>query len=206
MWDLLWPPVRQALAGSGVRLAAALALEDWFEPLCARAGFVQTHSVVVLLRRRGPLDLPLNPPGPVLVREARPADYETIAATDLAAFTPPWQMSARLMRQAIPLADLLTVAEVNGEIVGYQLTTPSNQGAHLARLAVQPGWQGNGIGHALVRHLIENANRRGLRELTVNTQDNNTASLAVYRGLGFNFTGAVYPVYQLSLGEAARGR
>src|SRR5262249_43670792 len=126
-----------------VRVGAALALEDWFGPLCARAGFTQTHSVVVLLRRRGPLDPPLSQP-PVRVREARPADYDTIAVTDLAAFTPPWQMSAKLMRQAIPLADLLTVAEIDREIVGYQLTTPSNQGAHLARLAVQPGWQGHG--------------------------------------------------------------
>ena len=199
LWDTLWPVAQQALAAGRTRLAAALGMEDWFGPLCLRAGFQRTHSVVVLSRHRGPLDPAAGPPPGVHVRQARPADYNTIAATDLAAFTPPWQMSAALMSQAIPMADLLTVAEIDGQIVGYQLTTPSNQGAHLARLAVLPGWQGNGIGKALVRHLIEYYNRRGIRELTVNTQDTNAASLSVYHGLGFVNMGLSYPVFQLSL-------
>ena len=79
------------------------------------------------------------------------------------------------------------------------------QGAHLARLAVLPAWQGTGIGKALVRHLIEHYNRRGFRELTVNTQDTNTASLTVYRSLGFVPFVTSYPVYQLALPEAGRG-
>jgi ribosomal protein S18 acetylase RimI-like enzyme len=70
---------------------------------------------------------------------------------------------------------------------------------------VLPGWQGNGIGKALVRHLIEHYNRRGIRELTVNTQDNNSASLGVYHGLGFAETGASYPVFQDNLTEPAHG-
>jgi [ribosomal protein S18]-alanine N-acetyltransferase len=184
-----------------VQVAAALGLENWFGPLCLRAGFEQTHSVVVLSRHRAPLDPPIGAPSGVQVREARRSDYEAIAATDLAAFTPPWQMSARLMSQAIPLADLITVAEIDHQMVGYQLTTPSYQGAHLARLAVLPAWQGNGIGKALVRHLIEYYNRRGIRELTVNTQDTNAASLSVYRALGFVAMGLSYPVFQLNLSE-----
>ncbi len=142
---------------------------------------------------------PIGVPASVQVREARRSDYDAIAATDLAAFRPPWQMSATLMSQAIPLADLITVAEIDQQIVGYQLTTPSYQGAHLARLAVLPSWQGNGIGKALVRHLIDYYNRRGIRELTVNTQDTNTASLSVYHDLGFENMGLSYPVFQLNL-------
>ena len=185
VWDLLWPAARAALASSGVQIVAALGLEDWFGPLCRRAGFEQTHSVMVLSRHRAPLEPPLGAVPTVQVREARRSDHDDIAATDLAAFTPPWQMSAKLMSQAIPLADFLTVAEIDHQIVGYQLTTPSYQGAHLARLAVLPSWQGHGIGKALVRHLIDYYNRRGIRELTVNTQDTNTASLSVYHDLGF---------------------
>jgi [ribosomal protein S18]-alanine N-acetyltransferase len=205
VWDLLWPMARAALTESGVKIAAALGLEDWFGPLCLRAGFVRTHSVVVLSRHRAPLEPAFGSQPAVQVRQARPSDYEAIAATDLAAFTPPWQMSAWLMSQAIPLADLITVAEIDNQIVGYQLTTPSNQGAHLARLAVLPAWQGHGIGKALVRHLIEYYNRRGIRELTVNTQDTNVTSLSVYRSMGFVSTGASYPVYQINLAEATHG-
>jgi len=205
IWDLMWPAARSALRERGVKLAAALGLEDWFGPLCLRAGFQMTHSVIVLARHRAPLDPALGLPPEVQVREASRSDYATVAATDLAAFTPPWQMSADLMAQAIPLADLITVAEVEGQIVGYQLTTPSHMGAHLARLAVLPGWQGHGIGKVLVRHLIDHYNRRGIRELTVNTQDTNVASLSVYRSLGFVDNGLRYPVYQYNLLGAVHG-
>ena len=198
VWDQLWPPARDELIQRGVRTAAALSLEQWFGPLAARAGFQETHAVVVLERPRGPLADPPRPPV-AAIRQATPNDYEAVYATDLAAFTPPWQMSADVLSQAVTMADLITVAEVEGQVVGYQLTTPSQQGAHLARLAVLPAWQGFGIGRALVRHLIEHYNRRRVRLLSVNTQDTNSASLAVYQSLGFTPTGTRFPVNQLSL-------
>jgi ribosomal-protein-alanine N-acetyltransferase len=199
VWDQLWPPARDELVRRGVRTAAALSAEPWFGPICARAGFRETHGVIVLERPRGPL---ADGPRPSIapIREANPGDYETVYTTDLAAFTPPWQMSAAVISQAVALADLITVAEIEGQIVGYQLSTPSHQGAHLARLAVVPSWQGHGIGRSLVRHLIETYNRRRHVDLlTVNTQDTNAASLAVYEGLGFTRTGVRFPVNQLAL-------
>ncbi|MEP7359594.1 MAG: DUF2891 family protein, partial [Anaerolineales bacterium] len=107
VWDQLWPPTRQELEKLGVQMAAALGLEPWFGPVCARAGFRETHGVIVLERPRGPLTEAPRP-ATVAIREARPSDYETVFATDLAAFTPPWQMSADVLGQAVPLADLIT--------------------------------------------------------------------------------------------------
>jgi ribosomal-protein-alanine N-acetyltransferase len=198
VWDQLWPAARAELVERGVRTAAALSMEHWFAPLCARAGFQETHAVIVLERPRGPLaDAPR--PSIAAIREASLKDHDAVSATDLAAFTPPWQMSKAVIGQAIQLADFITVAEVEGEIVGYQLTTPGQYGAHLARLAVLPSWQGHGIGRALVRHLIDHYNRRRVDLLTVNTQDTNAASLAVYHSLGFTRTGVRFPVNQLAL-------
>jgi ribosomal protein S18 acetylase RimI-like enzyme len=199
VWDLIWPLAQSVLEERGVRVVAALSMVDWFGSICAHAGFQQTHAVVVLSRPRGPLSATSQVQPAITIRQAGPADYVAIAATDLGAFTTPWQMSGEVIRQAIPLAELITVAEVGGQIVGYQLTTPSQEGAHLARLAVLPSWQGNGIAKALVSRLIEYYNGRNIRELTVNTQDTNAASLAVYRQLGFTLTGTYFPVYQLNL-------
>lgn len=203
VWDLIWPVAQAALQQTGVRVVAALSMADWFASICEHVGFQRTHAVVVLSRPRGPLTATPKVDHAIKIRQAGPADHMAITETDLAAFTTPWQMSAEVIRQAIPLAELITLAEEDGKIVGYQLTTPSQQGAHLARLAVLPARQGNGIGKALVSHLIEYYNHRTIRELTVNTQDSNAASLAVYRQLGFTLTGTKFPVYQLNL-EAAR--
>jgi ribosomal-protein-alanine N-acetyltransferase len=197
VWNLLWPRAVNDLRALGVRQAAAICLDAWVGDLCAAAGFAETHAVVVLSRPRGPL--PPAPAAPVPVRAAKPADRAAIAAADLAAFAPPWQMSPAVVEEAIARADFISVAEADGQVVGFQLTTPSASGAHLARLAVQPAWQGQGIGAALVHHLLNYANLRNYREVTVNTQDSNAASLAVYRRLGFQPTGIRYPVFQLNL-------
>ena len=202
MWDLLWGRAEPMLRERGVRLMAVLSMDPWMEQLCAASDFTLTHGVVVLNRARA--SVPAAPPSPgVTVRPAQPRDYAAIAETDTAAFSAPWQMSAELMDLAIERADYLSVAEREGEIVGYQLSTPSHQGGHLARLAVRPGLQGQGIGGALLRELLEHYHQRGAREMTVNTQDNNTASLRLYQRFGFVPTGARFPVYQKELGGTA---
>jgi len=197
VWNRLWPRAQEALLAAGVRVAAALSLDGWVDTLCQSAGFQRAHAVVVLSRARGPAPAPH--PIPATIRVARPEDYETVAATDYAAFEPPWQMSSTVIRDAIRRADYITVAEAEGEIIGYQLTTPSAQGAHLARLAVRPAWQGQGIGAALVHNLIAHTNQRNYRELTVNTQDNNAGSLSVYQRMGFVRSSVAYPVYLLAI-------
>ncbi len=136
---------------------------------------------------------------PVTIRLARPAEYQIIGEIDTAAFVAPWQMTPELIRLAMGQSNFVTVAEVEGQIVGYQLSTPSSSGAHLARLAVRPEWQGRGIGSALVVHVIEHYRKLGAREITINTQDSNAASIRVYQRLGFTLTGMRFPVFQLVL-------
>jgi ribosomal protein S18 acetylase RimI-like enzyme len=91
------------------------------------------------------------------------------------------------------------VAEADGQIIGYQLSTRNPLGAHLARLAVRPESQGRGVGRALVADLIQQAERRSMYHLTVNTQNDNLSSLALYKKIGFRETGDCYPVYQLQV-------
>jgi [ribosomal protein S18]-alanine N-acetyltransferase len=196
VWQLLWPPARAALEAMGTEQIAGLSLDDWIDPLYLSAGFKQTHSVVVLTR---PADPAPRVASPARIRPATSADHDTIIEVDSTAFRPPWQISAAVARRAMAQASWLTVAELDNQIAGYQLTTPTPGGAHLARLAVLPGCQGRGLGAALVADMIEQCRRQGIRELTVNTQDTNAASLAVYQRLGYRRNGVSYPVYQLPL-------
>jgi ribosomal protein S18 acetylase RimI-like enzyme len=72
-------------------------------------------------------------------------------------------------------------------------------GGHLARLAVRPEYQGNGIGEALVRDMLSQFYRRGAQTVSVNTQKDNRASISLYQKAGFRLTGEEYPLYQISL-------
>lgn len=203
VWRLLWEPARAQLAAMRVTGVAGLSTGDWMPHLYQRAGFRRTHEVVVLARAAQPVGVQRRErglPAPARLRPARPGDDAALITTDQAAFTPPWQLSPEMIRTAIAQADLITVAEVDGQIVGYQLTTANRNGAHLARLAVSPSWQGHGLGAALVANMIEYYEARGVHELTVNTQDSNAASLNVYQRLGFQLSGTRFPVFQLPLG------
>jgi len=88
------------------------------------------------------------------------------------------------------------VAEDDGQLLGYQISTATTMGGHLARLAVHPAAQGGGIGYALVHDMLSQFTRRGARQVTVNTQQDNLVSLALYQKAGFKRTGEEYPVYQ----------
>jgi ribosomal-protein-alanine N-acetyltransferase len=79
------------------------------------------------------------------------------------------------------------------------MSTGSPFGGHLARLAVHPEFQGRGIGHALLHDLLVRFQERGAMRVTVNTQDNNHASLRLYRKAHFHLTGESYPVYEYPL-------
>ncbi len=68
--------------------------------------------------------------------------------------------------------------------------------ATILTLGVSPDAQGQGMGHALVADLIGRLGRRGFHRLTVNTQNDNFASLALYRKMGFRETGEWYAVFE----------
>ena len=84
-------------------------------------------------------------------------------------------------------------------MAGYQISTSTPMGGHLARLAVLPENQDHGIGKALLVDLLSQFARRGIVKVTVNTQADNLSSLNLYHKLGFHLTGEEYPVYQLNL-------
>ncbi|MBI3240723.1 MAG: GNAT family N-acetyltransferase [Chloroflexi bacterium] len=203
--DSLWQTTRNTLIEMKVAQVACMMVNDWLTPHLARWGFDHLVDVVVLARKRSMIRLPASwqpplalSPG-VHLRPALANDLPVIAKVDAAAFDPPWQYSPRVLEQALAHADYATVAEAGGKMIGYQISTGGRHGGHLARLAVQPESQGRGLGRALVSDLIRHFEKRGLSQITVNTQKNNVASLALYKAVGFELTEDYYPVWRLVL-------
>jgi ribosomal-protein-alanine N-acetyltransferase len=197
--DPLWAAAQEAFHELRVAQVNCMLIDDWLIPHLQQWGF-QFLTDVVVLRRDGKAapPLPAYPTPGVRLRPAKASDLNAIAAVDNAAFAPPWQYSRSVIQQAMAQTTSATVAEANGEIVGYQLSSSGPEQVHLARLAVRPEYQSRGIGRALVLHMIGQFERRGVHTITVNTQRNNPASLKVYSALGFELTSEQYGVWYFS--------
>jgi ribosomal protein S18 acetylase RimI-like enzyme len=86
--------------------------------------------------------------------------------------------------------------ELDGKIVAYQMSSSTGFYAHLARLAVRPDIQRRRIGFRLVQNLLDHfLLQHNCWGVTLNTQHDNTSSLALYRHIGFRETGERFPVY-----------
>lgn len=193
LWDDLVPELRQL----GIRQVAILVLRDWILPYLPDLGFRHIEQIVTMRRSAQPA---VNDPVTgVVIRPSEPRDFQEIYAVDHRAFAPPWQLTRRELRQAHRVSGCNTVALLDEQIVGYQVSTLYFDGAHLARLAVDPTVQRRGIGGALMTDLLKRLGRRGFGTVTVNTQESNERSQRLYRRFGFVRNGYDMPVWMTDL-------
>jgi ribosomal protein S18 acetylase RimI-like enzyme len=198
-WQALWQVAREAISLHRQEVTvAAICLHHWLEPLLAESGFNNSNQVISMEWKRTEAVQSVIAPG-LRLRTMRHDDLPRVAAVDAAAFEPIWQNSLSLLHQAYPQAMIATVAEAGTDLIGYQLSTRSPFGAHLARLAVHPQAQRQGVASALIHDLTRRLQERQMGQLTVNTQDENFASQALYHQCGFVKTGEAHPVYTLNL-------
>jgi len=195
IWDHLWPLAFEQLQRNGCDTTVALVISPWLEPLLTKSGFEEINAVIFLEWLASP------PPDAKTVigtiRGMRSSDIEAIIDLDQRAFSGIWSNPREELLEAFKQASLCTVLEHDQRLLGYQISTASTWGAHLARLAVDPDWQGKGIGNAIVTDLMRQVRKRGYYRLTVNTQEDNTRSYHLYQRLGFKLTGDRYPVFEL---------
>ncbi len=176
-------------------LIAAIGLSPWFTELLDYSNFTHYQDIVVLER-----SLEVEKPeqfAAVTIRPVQSTDLVRVLAIDQTAFELIWQVSEAGLAHAVQASAYTSVAEINGEIVGYQLSTGSHFSGHLARLAVLPQFQGHGIGAALAKDMLYHFQGTGIPGVTVNTQNSNHASLHLYHKLGFHLTDERFPVYLL---------
>lgn len=197
-WRLMWEGARGQLLEGGHTTAAAIAVQRWLDPILLGAGF-ELAGQIVLLERADQPGPRIHVPPSIHLRPMTQADLPGVVEVDAAAFDPLWRNSLNALAQAFEMAAYASVAEDASGLIGYQLSTGSEFGTHLARLAVRPQVQRRGVGAALVGDLLTQVPEEMAARVTVNTQADNAASLALYNRLGFRRTGERYPVYKLEV-------
>lgn len=193
----LWNGLKAVCQRAHIQQVAVLLINDWLEPYLSLLD-MRFKEMVITLRRAGG-DLPPRNNQNLILRHASFEDLATIVAVDHCAFAPPWQLQEEEIRQALRMAASAVVAVDDEEIIGYQISTRRHTSGHLARLGVRPEAQGRGVGAALIDHLIRNFNQRGIRAMTVNTQESNQRSQRLYFRYGFVRNGYDLPVWIASI-------
>jgi len=192
IWDMIWPALRKEFAAEGMDQIAALCTHHWLPPLLYKAEFRYVTDVIFL---ECDLSAPVNPGAPAIhIRNITEHDLPALTRLDHRAFSPIWRHSLDAMGRAWKQSALATVIEREGKLLGYQISTTSVFGAHLARVAVDPAFHGQGLGTALVSDCLQTLRRQGHLLISVNTQADNLASQRLYERLGFSRTGTRFPV------------
>lgn len=81
--------------------------------------------------------------------------------------------------------DLLWVIAHQDRPVGFALCWARPGALHLREIDVHPDWMGRGLGKRLVEHVVEQAERRGLYQVTLTTFRDVPWNAPLYRRLGF---------------------
>jgi len=197
-WRKLLTAVKKKLRELSVTRLAALALHPWFEALLVEAGFVNQQNIVVL-EWQGKLPPAAEPNKTFTIRPMQLDDLQQVDDIDSLAFPPMWQNTLPGLTKAFSQRGISTVAIRNDQVIGYQISTCTPICGHLARLAVHPDYQRQGIAFSLVFDLLKEFEQHGFWRVTVNTQSDNYPSLLLYEKLFFAPTSEEISVYEYHL-------
>ena len=195
-WNRLWPAVNSSLKDNFPGLLInSLVMNSKMGRILSRAGFKEVYKVVVLVWEVIQAKWPESR-SDLEIREMVPEDIQRIYEIDLEAFSLIWRNSMSQQRAAYQEAFSATVIEEDGKVVAYQISTTNPSGGHLARLAVDPDYQKQGLATGLLDDLLATFQDQGIIEVTVNTQSENKASIELYKKFGFQILEETYPVLQ----------
>lgn len=188
------PPLRQ----QKVTQLAWLSADEWPNVWLEKLGFQQVNQIETYVKED--THLPQIQPIPGLkIRPVVNSDLDKLAKMEEETLAPLWRHSAQALGIARPQSLSFDVAVWQEQIVAFQLSVRSEQGAHLVRLTVDPQHQRTGIGSALLAHALSGYYQQNLRTVTLNTQGDNAASQVLYRKFGFQPGGYRLPIWSLDL-------
>lgn len=121
------------------------------------------------------------------MREVAAGEYQTDAAGEklpaslLLLADPDWSQVEKYVDKSS-----WTVAEENGNLIGVCGLMPLDQAsAEIMNLAVDPDWQGKGLGKRLIASALEQAQGQGYQKVIVRTGNSSLNQLGLYQKCGF---------------------
>ena len=123
-----------------------------------------------------------------------------LAEIELACFSEPW--SERALAILTEDGGFGVVATLDDTPVAYGGMTHVLDEGSITNIATLPDYRGRGIGHAVVRALLDEAEMRGIATVFLEVRPSNLPALALYRAEGFVDCGIRKNFYRLPAEDA----
>ena len=126
-----------------------------------------------------------------IIRKACREDVEAISALEDACFSLP-----RCITTIDRAFTDFTVAEGDGEVLGYGDFLSVLDEGYIGNIAVAEAYRRQGIGAAILDELLRQGRERKLAFLSLEVRESNAAAQALYRSRGFETVGERKNVYE----------
>ncbi len=134
--------------------------------------------------------------GNLIIRHAHYDELEAIARLDALVFGQnAWPFNSFVNELQLHFSKLL-IAELDTTFAGFALAWYIADEIQLMRIAVNPVFQRNKIGSALIQHITHYAQNQS--KIVLEVADNNTQAIAFYTSLGFYRVGVRKNYYHLN--------
>lgn len=122
-----------------------------------------------------------------VIRPMLESDLAAVMGIELRGYPFPW--TAGIFADCLRVGYSCWACLGDGGLRGYAVMSYGAAEAHLLNICVAPEWQGSGIGHKLMRHVLRQARRLGARQLFLEVRPSNAPALKLYAELGFEQIG-----------------
>jgi ribosomal protein S18 acetylase RimI-like enzyme len=156
---------------------------DWLRDVLLVRGFA-LHR---LLYAYDKYDYNIPAPGNqhVKLRPVEKRDIPALLAIEKACFEQLWRYDALSFEDIAATHPYFVVAELNGDVVGYQFNALEDDAGYLIRIAVHPSVNGQGVGVRLMSEAIAFFKQAHALRIMLNTQDDNVRAHRLYEWFGF---------------------
>lgn len=140
----------------------------------------------------------------IAFRRMVPEDADAVAAIEAACMPVPWSRQTFWEEASRTAAYYLLALDGNKDkqIIAYAGCWVMTNEGHITNVAVDPAYQGQGVGKALMVELMRRVKELGADSMTLEVRPSNKAAIALYTGLGFRSVGQ-RPKYYTNPVEAA---
>ena len=120
----------------------------------------------------------------MIIRRMEPGDTEAAAALESENFSEPWSANSFMEELVKDTSIYLVVYDVDKLIGICGLVTSFDEGEVL-NVSVRKEYRKQGIALDMLKHLLEEAERKGIQHFTLEVREGNVPARTLYEKLGF---------------------